>query len=377
MASLHPEEPAQTTEVAEVPTEEGLPSSPSSAARTDARSDAPLSLERLDPDHFDWQELDRYADRNVHQTREWLAFLEQTQDAEPVLAAVKQDGETVGYFTGAVVRRYGVRILGSPFRGWTTAYMGFNLREGVSRRAAVQALPSFAFGQLGCMHIELRDRLLTVDEVEGLPFDHAEKTIFEIDLRRPEDEIFNAMTSACRRAIRKAEKVGVTIEEASDLGFADEYSAQLQDVFRKQSLVPMYGPDRVKALIRELHPTGRLLLLRARSEQGECIATGIFPALNAATYFWGGASWREHQILRPNEALMWYAMRYWKARGIEVFDLGGGAEYKRKYGVVEVPVPYFTLSRYRVLAAARALAKRGVKLRQAARGRLKTIRGTQ
>ena len=35
--------------------------------------------------------------------------------------------------------RFGVRILGSPFPGWTTLSMGFNLREGVSRRAATEA----------------------------------------------------------------------------------------------------------------------------------------------------------------------------------------------------------------------------------------------
>jgi hypothetical protein len=26
-------------------------------------------------------------------------------------------------------------------------------------------------------------------------------------------------------------------------------------------------------------------------------------------YFGGGASWRQHQILRPNEAIQWQAMK--------------------------------------------------------------------
>src|SRR5205085_2043438 len=148
--------------------------------------------------------------------------------------------------------------------------------------------------------------------------------------------------------IRKAERVGVTIEEADDLEFADEYYAQLRDVFAKQSLVPTYGKERVTELIRRLHPTGRLLLLRARSRDGECIATGIFPGMNGSAYFWGGASWREYQILRPNEALMWHAIRHWQARGAVRFDLGGGAEYKRKYGGAEIVVPEFRFSRLAV-----------------------------
>jgi CelD/BcsL family acetyltransferase involved in cellulose biosynthesis len=66
---------------------------------------------------------------------------------------------------------------------------------------------------------------------------------------------------------------------------------------------------------------------------------------------------------------MWYAMRYWKARGIESFDLGGGAQYKRKYGGLEVPVPSFMTSRFRALSGARQMAKKGVRLRLAALGR--------
>jgi CelD/BcsL family acetyltransferase involved in cellulose biosynthesis len=333
-----------------------------------------MELEQLDQARLDWEELDAYADRNVFQTREWLAFIEKTQGAQPVIAAVTQEGERVGFFTGLVVRRYGVRILGSPFRGWTTGYLGFNLRAGVSRSAAVEALPSFAFGTLRCMHVELRDRSLSLSDVGGLGFETSPKTIFEVDLSRPEEEIFAGMTSACRRCIRKAEKVGVTIEEAHDLEFADDYYAQLRDVFAKQSLVPTYDKARVTELIRQVLPTDRLLLLRARDGHGRCIATGIFPAMNGRMYFWGGASFRRHQILRPNEALMWQAMRYWKAKGIEWCDLGGGAEYKRKYGPREVTVLYFWLSRFRAILAARNLAKRAFKVRQAAVGRMTSVR---
>jgi CelD/BcsL family acetyltransferase involved in cellulose biosynthesis len=179
------------------------------------------------------------------------------------------------------------------------------------------------------------------------------------------------MTSACRRCIRKAEKEGVTIEEADDLAFADDYYAQLQDVFAKQSLVPSYGVERVRELIRNLQPTGRLLLLRATKPGGKCIATGIFPALNDTMYFWGGASWRSDQILRPNEAIMWYAMRYWKQRGVTTCDLGGGAEYKRKYGPSEVSRPLFRRSRFRWVGAARNLAKRAFRARQRVAGHLR------
>ena len=335
-----------------------------------------LTLEHLDPARIDWNELHSYADRNVFQTREWLAFVERTQGAKPVIAALCQEGERVGFFTGLLMRRYGVRILGSPFRGWTTSYQGFNLAEGVSRRAALEALLPFAFRSLGCLHLELRDRELKLDDIDGLVADYSVgvdyggRTAFEVDLRPSEDELFASFTSACRRCIRKSEKVGLAIEEADDLEFADDYYAQLRDVFAKQSLVPTYDKARVTELIRQVHPSGHLLLLRARDPHGRCIATGIFPAMNRWMYFWGGASWRSSQILRPNEALMWYAMRYWRSRGAEICDLGGRADYKRKWGPVDVSVPLLRISRFRAVSAARTLMKKGFKARQAALGRL-------
>ena len=172
------------------------------------------------------------------------------------------------------------------------------------------------------------------------------------------------MNSACRRCVRKAEKSGLVIEHADDEQFADEYYAQLGDVFAKQGKVPTYPLGRVRALVRHMRGTGNVLLLRARSPEGVCVATGIYPAHNQVAEFWGNASWREHQHLRPNEALHWYAMRWWKARGATVFDWGGGGRYKEKYGVVPARVPWFRKSRFRALEAVRDGARRAFEFRQ-------------
>jgi CelD/BcsL family acetyltransferase involved in cellulose biosynthesis len=329
----------------------------------------PLTLERVGLESCDWECMDAFPDRVIFQTREWLEFVARTQRAEPVIASVLRDGEVVGYFTGLIVRRFGVRILGSPFPGWTTDSMGFNLVDGVSRRDAAAALVRFAWGALRCAHLELKDRRLQSADVEALGFESDAKLTYEVDLADDEQAIFGRMSSACRRAIRKAEKVGVTVEPAAGPGFADEYYAQLLDVFAKQSLVPTYGVERVRALIACLEPTGRLLLLRALSPDGRSIATGIFPAFNGTAYFWGGASLRVDQILRPNEALFWYAMRYWRERGMTTLDLGGAGDYKRKYGTRELWLPWCRRSRVPGLSLMRTVARRATKRRQAWAGR--------
>src|SRR6266566_5337817 len=330
----------------------------------------------IDLETVDWESLDRFKDRTVFQTREWLQFVSETQNAMPVLAELREGGEVVGYFSGLTFTRLGIKVLGSSFPGWTTPYMGFNLLPGTSRGVALAALEQMAWNDLTCLHLEVSDPYFSVEDGQALRFTCEFYTSYRTDLRKSEEEIFNSMDSTCRRCIRKAEKSGVTIEEAHDLAFADEYYEQLKDVFAKQRLVPTYSVERVRALIRNLEPAGRLLLVRARDPEGKCIATGIFPGFNKIAEFWGNASFRSSQILRPNELIQWYVMRYWKRRGIEVYDWGGEGTYKEKYGCVQHQVPWFTKSRYQVVSKMRDEARKMFERKQKFLGWLQSERAT-
>jgi hypothetical protein len=284
----------------------------------------------------DWKHLDRFADRTVFQTREWLQFVAESQNAQPVLAELRESSEVLGYFTGLSFSKFGMKVLGSSFPGWTTPYIGFNLNPGVPRRAALEALKKFAWDDLKCMHLEVSDPNFTFEDGESAGFKTEYYASYRTDLTRTEEELFNGMESACRRCIRKADKSGLKIEEAHDLAFADEYYEQLKDVFAKQSLVPTYSVERVRALVRNLEPAGNVLLLRALNPEGKCIATGIYPGFNQIAEFWGNASFRAHQSLRPNEACHWYAMRYWKKRGAAIFDWAAKAPTKKSMDVSRI-----------------------------------------
>jgi hypothetical protein len=311
----------------------------------------------VDPKEVDWEFLDSFADRTVFQTREWLKFVAETQRATPVIAELQQSGKVVGYFSGLTFSRLGVKVLGSSFPGWTTPYMGFNLLPGISRAEALAAVEMMAWDTLKCLHMEISDPHFTIEDGQQLGFACEFYASYRTDLTQTEEQLFNNMESACRRCVRKAEKSGVTIEEAHDLSFADEYYDQLEDVFAKQGLVPTYNLERVRALVRNLASTGHVVLVRARDPEGKCIATGIFPGFNKIAEFWGNASYRSSQNLRPNEAIQWYVMRYWKQRGVEVYDWGGEGAYKEKYGCKPHRVPWFTKSRYRIVSTLRNEAR--------------------
>jgi predicted N-acyltransferase len=260
----------------------------------------------------------------------------------------------VGCFCGLIFSRFGIRILGSPFPGWATMYMGFNLEPGVPRLAALKALREFAFRELGCLHVEVTDRMLTPADGEQMRMDPQFFFSYESDLTRTEEQLFADMTSQCRGCIRKAEKCGLRIEEAEpNEGFAELYYKQLEDVFAKQGLRPIYDIGMIRALFKHVGPSGQLLLLRARDPDGNCIGSGIYAGLDGFAQMWGNASFRGGQHFRPNEAMHWHAIRYWRRRGAQCFDWGGEGKYKEKYGCKKVVVPRFSKSRFPILTKLR------------------------
>lgn len=329
-----------------------------------------MTLERLPYEAGEWGRIvSGYPDAEVYHSPEWLAYLAATQHAEPVVAMIRVDGLPVGHFVGAIVRRWGLKILGSPLPGWATQHMGFLLHAAADRRAVAEALLTFAFSELRCLHVELSNRTLTATDMAGSRYVAEAGATYRIDLEASEEEILSRMNSRTRTYVRRAARNGLTAEVATDLGFADEYHAQLCDVFARQGLSPTYGVERVRHLIRELGPSGQLLLLRVRGQDGATLATGVSVGRNSVAVNWGTACFRHNTPAHPNELLWWETMRAWRARGASVFDMGGRGDYKAKYGGVLIPTTSFHRSRFAMLEYARTATERKVRARQERAGR--------
>ena len=312
-----------------------------------------------------WERIESCVDHVVFKSRTWIDFLTETQGITPLVVAVGKDGRTIGWFIGGTMRK-GIRIVASPFEGWSTPFQGLSVLEPISTRERLliyEELIPFCYAKTGCWFFQTTDWSLKPEDLDGSPLTCQAVKGYRLDLSRDEAALFAGFDSATRRAIRKAQKGGVTVQEPTDLDqFITDYYDQLQDVFGKQGLKPTYLRSRVEALIKHLHGAGRLLLLESRSAEGKCIGTGIFPAAHQLMQFWGGASYRSHQILRPNEILFWEAIRYWKQRGVLEFEFGGGGAYKEKYG----PEPYrraqIIAPRWPILSRLKTLARAGFTL---------------
>lgn len=301
---------------------------------------------------MDWELAANLGNMNVFQTQAWMNFLLERQELEPVLTVIREDGQLRGFFYGLIAEKFGLRILGSPFRGWTTYFMGFNLMPGMAYRPVLEAFPTFVFNELRCQYLELIDPLIHESDYENLDYHVETLPWYLLDLRPSEDTLFANMKHACRTNIRKACKNEIVIEPAFDVNFADEYYAQYVEVMQRHALKPAFHSETVHLMINHLLSTGNLLLLRAHIPGCEGIATGIFLAFQRTAVFWGAASHSNYQHLRPNEYLAWQGIKLLKARGIETLHFGGYAgQYKEKFGCQDAHIKRLRLASSTVLGS--------------------------
>jgi lipid II:glycine glycyltransferase (peptidoglycan interpeptide bridge formation enzyme) len=153
-------------------------------------------------------------------------------------------------------------------------------------------------------------------------FEVATSATLAVELGRPDEEIFNRMTKARRRNVRRSQRRGAVIEQggADDLDLLyrlHEASA------RRQDFLPM-SADYLQRQWSALGPPGHLRLFLARVD-GTVRAAGTLLAFGAWAEFkltgWDASDEARNAFV--NEALNWAMMSWANANGFRWFDLGG------------------------------------------------------
>jgi len=310
---------------------------------------------------IDVEEYHALPQKSVLTTKDWIEFVEEDSKATPIILRITEGSRFVGYFTSLVIRKFRLKIVGSPFPGWSTPYMGMDLVDSSEKIRVLPELISFIMKEIKCSYFQINDRDITFEELFKIKEFHnlfvSKTETLELNIDGDDAFIFKNMKTDCRNFIRQFERRGAIIEQAEPNDeFAEEYYQQLIDVFAKQNLVPTYTVEKVKCLLRHLAKSNCVLCLRVTSPEGEKIASSIFPAFNKKMFFWGGASLRKYQNYRPNEFMIYTAIRYWRDHGCTEFDMVGNRPYKKKFGSWEVQYPCITVSKYRFLIALKNIA---------------------
>jgi hypothetical protein len=289
-----------------------------------------------------WEELiGGYATKTLFHHEAWLDHVLDIHPAGRLDYFRIRDGSaTAGYHVGLRIKKGPLPIHGSPLGGTGTNFMGPLVSGDADQEAVVRGLVRLA-GVRRFLHLEVSNPWLRRPLMEKLGFGVQHQVTHLVPLPATEDEAWGILKSTARNRIRKAQKQGIIVEEASDEGIVDEFFDQFTEVYGKQRMVTPFGPERPRSLWRRLSPAGRLLAIRIR-EGDTVLATGLFPFDERCIYFWGAASWLRHQHLNPNELLHWEVIRFAVRKGIPAYNMCGGAsQFKDKFGGEDVPYDTF------------------------------------
>ena len=316
-------------------------------------------VEEISRENLNIEEYYNFQNKKLFTTIDWIDFVQEDSKATPVFLRIRDENRLVGYFTCAIVTKFGVRIAGSPFSGWSTCYMGFDVVPGINKLDLIPCVKEYLFKKKKVLLIEFTDRDIILEDARDAGYDASISNTLELQIDRSDEELFKVFKPDCRNFIRQFERRGAILEHViPNDSFAEEYYRQLEDVFAKQGLVPTYSLAKVKCLLNHLTDGENVLCQQVRDPKGNIIATSIFLAYNEIFYFWGGASYRSGQCYRPNEYMLWNAIKYWRDKGYKCFDMVGVRDYKRKFGSCEVEYARILIARYPLIIALRNMAER-------------------
>jgi hypothetical protein len=171
-----------------------------------------------------------------------------------------------------------------------------------------------------------------------------------LSLADKEEVLFANIDGAVRRAIRKAEKSGVTVEFCQSLDAVRIFYALQCKTRRKHGLPPQ--PFR---FFRNIHnhilSQNRGFVVLARYQQVPVAAAVFFHWEKKAIYKYG-ASDETFQHLRANNLVMWKAIKWYAQHGFEELDFGrtslandGLRRFKLGWGTQEHRIEYVRYDR--------------------------------
>ena len=286
-----------------------------------------------------WNEtLPAHPDRSFFHLSEWARVLQETYRYAPCYFTLNKGGLVHGLLPIMEVDSWlsGRRGVGLPFTDLCNPL--------VSDASAFQQLMGDAV-EYGAgrrwKYLELRGgRSL-------LPSARASQEYYghELSLVDDEQELFAGLKESVRRAIRKAEKLGLTVAILKDLEAIREFYTLQCRTRRKHGLPPQ--PFRFFLKIHEhILSRGKGVVVLARQGR-RTVAGAVFFHFGEQAIFKYGASNEAHQDLRANDLVMWEALKYYASHGFRLLHLGrtslanaGLRRFKLAWGAREHIIEY-------------------------------------
>jgi FemAB-related protein (PEP-CTERM system-associated) len=157
--------------------------------------------------------------------------------------------------------------------------------------------------------------------------------------------------------IKKSQRLGVQIRIAQRREDVEQYyRLHLQTRSKRQGMPAQ--PQRFFYGLWDTFATRDMMQLLLAEYEGNIIAGMILFSSGTTTRYAYGASDEGYLSLAPNNLLMWTAITWGTTHGYRILDLGrtacdnhGLMEYKRRWGAIEEPLPYYYYPHVTGLAA--------------------------
>ncbi len=300
-----------------------------------------MDLQRINPlDYSDWDDLLlKSGDPSFFHTSAWARAIVESYGYQPVYF-VRWENTHLSYmmpFMDISSRLTGRRGVSLPFTDFCNAF-----RPGKeSQREAVQA--AIDYGRRSKWgYAEWR----TTEELIQGATPSVSYLTHDLDLERSESEILSGLSENHRRNIKKAMKDGLTTRiDRSRESLSDFYRLHCQT--RKRHGLPPQPLSFFKNILD--HVLSRDLgVIVSALVSGNVIASSIFFHFGPNAIFKYGASDTSYLSHRPNNLVMWEAIKWYKGRGARSLNLGrtevdnqGLRHFKLSWGASESALKYY------------------------------------
>ncbi len=167
-----------------------------------------------------------------------------------------------------------------------------------------------------------------------------------LDLTHTEQEIFSTFRSSTKRNIKKAIKEDVQIKIRNSLESVKEFS-RLNCLTRKDHGLPPQPFYFFFNIYKHIIATNKGLVILA-SYRNKLVAGAVYSYFKDKVIFKYGASDKSFHYLRPNNLVMWEAIKLYAQKGCKSFSFGrtepehkGLLQFKRGWGVKEEIINYY------------------------------------
>ena len=296
-----------------------------------------INIKLAQPDEWD-DLLENFPQHTVFHRRSWLETVEEEKklgNSKLKLISVGNENSVIAVWPFFLARKGPIRVIGSPFPGTSTPYLGPLFSEGTDPSKTMRLIHQDGVIR-GSFHA-----CRTLDQpepinIENLGYKKVRRfKTYIIDLRQDESLLWSRLKSECRNRIRKAKKSNIEIRREHGIGFLNDFWPMALDVFAKARRQPSYTRQFLDLICHRLESDGRLLVLTAFLSQKR-IGSLILPYDSHTMYYWAGASDAQYNRYAPNNLLHWEAILEARKLGLKRYDFvstkGSRGDFKRKFG---------------------------------------------